>query len=44
MLIQRQVDGIIAVDSQIRFNSELPVVSVAGNEEIKGVTKVILNH
>ena len=44
MLIERQVDGIIAVDSQIRFNSELPVVSVAGHEEIKGVTNVILNH
>lgn len=44
MLIERQVDGIIAVDSQIRFDSELPVVSVAGHDEIKGVTNVVLNH
>ncbi len=44
MLIERQVDGIIAVDSQIRFDTELPVVSVAGHDEIKGVTNVVLNH
>lgn len=44
MLIERQVDGIIAVDSQIRFEPDLPVVSVAGHEEIKGVTNVVLNH
>lgn len=44
MLIERQVDGIIAVDSQIRFESDSPVVSVAGHEEIKGVTNVVLNH
>ena len=44
MLIERQVDGIIAVDSQIRFDTELPVVSVAGHEEIKSVTNVVLKH
>lgn len=44
MLIERQVNGIIAVDSQIRFDTELPVVSVAGHDEIKGVTNVVLNH
>ncbi|MEQ1606617.1 MAG: LacI family DNA-binding transcriptional regulator [Pyrinomonadaceae bacterium] len=44
MLIERQVDGIIAVDSQIRFESDSPVVSVAGHEQIKGVTNVVLNH
>src|SRR5580765_6885033 len=42
--MERQVDGIIAVDSQIRFVSDFPVVSVAGHEEIKGVTNVVLNH
>lgn len=44
MLIERQVDGIIAVDSQIRFVSDSPVVSVAGHQEIKGITNVVLNH
>lgn len=44
MLIERQVEGIIAVDTPIRFQTDLPVVSVSGHEEIKGVTNVILNH
>lgn len=44
MLIERQVDGIITVDTQIRFKTDLPVVTVAGHEEIKGVANVVLNH
>lgn len=44
MLIDRQVDGIIAVDTQIRFKTDLPVVTVAGHEEIDGITNVVLNH
>lgn len=44
MLIERQVDGIIAVDTQIRFQTDLPVVTVAGHEEIEGVTNVVLDH
>ena len=44
MLLERQVEGIIAVDTPIRFESDLPVVSVSGHEKIKGVTNVVLNH
>lgn len=44
MLVERQVEGLIAVDSPIRFALSLPVVSVSGHEEIDGVTNVILNH
>ncbi len=44
MLIERQVEGIIAVDTPIRFQSEVPVVTVSGHDEIPGVTNVILNH
>ncbi len=44
MLIDRQVDGIIAVDTQIRFKTDLPVVTVAGHEDIDGITNVVLNH
>jgi len=44
MLIERQVEGIIAVDTPIRFEPTLPVVNVSGHEEIEGVTNVILNH
>lgn len=44
MLLERQVEGIIAVDTPIRFQTSLPVVSVSGHDEIKGVTNVVLNH
>jgi len=44
VLIERQVEGIIAVDTPIRFEPDLPVVNVSGHEEIEGVTNVILNH
>lgn len=44
MLIERQVEGIIAVDTPIRFQTDLPIVTVSGYERIQGVTNVILNH
>lgn len=44
MLIERQVEGIIAVDTPIRFQTDLPVVTVSGHEAIEGVNNVILNH
>ena len=44
MLLERQVEGLIAVDSPIRFHPNLPVVTVSGHEEIEGVTNIILNH
>ena len=44
MLLERQVEGIIAVDTPIRFQTDLPVVSVSGHAEIDGVTNVVLNH
>lgn len=44
MLIERQVEGLIAVDSPIRFALNLPVVSVSGHDKIEGVTNVVLNH
>ena len=44
MLIERQVEGIIAVDTPIRFEPVLPVVNVSGHKEMEGVTNVVLNH
>lgn len=44
LLIERQVEGIIAVDTPIRFDPTLPVVNVSGHDEIEGVTNVVLNH
>jgi LacI family transcriptional regulator len=44
MLIERQVEGIIAVDTPIRFETTLPVVTVSGHDAIEGVNNIILNH
>lgn len=44
LLVERQVEGIIAVDTPIRFEPTLPVVNVSGHDEIDGVINVILNH
>lgn len=44
ILIERQVEGIIAVDSPIRFEPTLPCVNVSGHDEIEGVTNIILDH
>ncbi len=44
VLAERQVEGIIAVDTPIRFEPSLPVVNVSGHDEIDGVTNVVLNH
>ncbi|MEO7660709.1 MAG: LacI family DNA-binding transcriptional regulator [Pyrinomonadaceae bacterium] len=44
VLIERQVEGIIAVDTPIRFKPLIPVVNVSGHDEIDGVTNVVLNH
>lgn len=44
VLVERQVEGIIAVDTPIRFDPIIPIVNVSGHEEIEGVTNVVLNH
>jgi DNA-binding LacI/PurR family transcriptional regulator len=44
VLAERQVEGIIAVDTPIRFEPTLPIVNVSGHDEIAGVTNVVLNH
>jgi len=44
MLAERQIEAIIAVDTPIRFEPNLPTVNVSGHEDVAGVTNVILNH
>lgn len=44
MLLERQVEGIIAVDTKVLFRTDLPVVTVSGHDQIRGVTNVVLNH
>lgn len=44
LLLERQVEGIIAVDTPIRFEPTIPIVNISGQVDIKGVTNVVLNH
>jgi LacI family transcriptional regulator len=44
MLAERQVEGLIAVDTPIRTAPNLPTVTVSGRNKVEGVTNVILNH
>lgn len=44
ILMERQVEGIIAVDTPIRFEPTIPIVNVSGHDNIPGVTNVVLNH
>lgn len=44
MLVERQVEGIITIDTSVCFDLDLPIVAVAGHEDFNGVTNVVLNH
>jgi DNA-binding LacI/PurR family transcriptional regulator len=44
MFLERSVDGLIAVDTPWPFNLSVPVVTVSGHNEVKGVTNIVLNH
>ncbi len=44
LLMERRVEGIIAVDTPQRHRPLLPVVSVSGHEDVEGVTNIVLNH
>jgi LacI family transcriptional regulator len=43
-MLDRAVEGIIAIDTPIEHSLPLPVVVVAGHRNIEGVTNVILDH
>jgi len=44
LLIERGVEGFIAVDMQLERPPLLPTVVVAGHREIEGVTNIVLDH
>jgi DNA-binding LacI/PurR family transcriptional regulator len=44
MFLERSVDGIIAVDTPWHLNLPVPVVTVSGHNNVKGVTNIVLNH
>ena len=44
MLIERSVDGIVAVDTLLEHTPQLPVVSVSCPKDLEGTTNIVLNH
>ena len=44
MFLERSVDGLIAVDTPWHLNLSVPVVTVSGHHDVKGVINIVLNH
>jgi LacI family transcriptional regulator len=44
MLLDRQVEGLIVIDTQLTRSMKMPVVAVAGHRNIEGVTNVALDQ
>jgi DNA-binding LacI/PurR family transcriptional regulator len=44
LFVERSVDGIIAVDTPWTVPLSIPVVTVSGHNQVKGVTNVVLDH
>jgi DNA-binding LacI/PurR family transcriptional regulator len=44
LLLQRGVEGFITVDTTVLEAPSLPTVAVAGHQQVKGVTNVVLDH
>jgi LacI family transcriptional regulator len=44
LFLQRSVDGLIAVDTPWTLSLKVPVVTVSGHNQVKGVTNVVLDH
>jgi DNA-binding LacI/PurR family transcriptional regulator len=44
MLLERAVDGLIAIDTPLTRRSTVPTVTVSGHHEPEGVTNIVLDH
>lgn len=44
MFLERSVDGLIGVDTPWHLNLSVPVVTVSGHNDVKGVSNIVLNH
>jgi DNA-binding LacI/PurR family transcriptional regulator len=44
LLLERAVEGLIAVDTPCRHGLPVPVVSVSGHENTRGVINIVLHH
>jgi DNA-binding LacI/PurR family transcriptional regulator len=44
LLMERSVEGFIAIDTALQHSLPLPVIAVAGHKTLPGVTRIILDH
>jgi len=44
LFLKRSVDGLIAVDTPWTLSPSIPVVTVSGHNQVKGVTNIVLDH
>lgn len=44
LLLERSVEGLIAVDTPLEHDLPIPVVTVSGHREIKGIANIALDH
>lgn len=44
LFLERSIDGLIAVDTPWSQSLSVPVVTVSGRNDVKGVTNIVLNH
>jgi LacI family transcriptional regulator len=44
LLMDRSVEGFIAIDTALQHSLPIPVVAVAGHKKIEGVTSILLDH
>jgi DNA-binding LacI/PurR family transcriptional regulator len=44
LLLDRSVEGLIALDTPCDESLPIPVVAVSGHREVKGITNIVLNH
>lgn len=44
LFLERSVDGLIAVDTPWTLSLSIPVVTVSGHSQVKGVTNILLDH
>lgn len=44
LLMKRDVDGLILVNTTLPFEAGVPTVTISGHKKIKGVTNVMLDH
>jgi DNA-binding LacI/PurR family transcriptional regulator len=44
LFLERSVDGLIAVDTPWTLSLSVPVVTVSGHNQVRGVTNIVLDH